>query len=195
MKKNLVEFLGTFFLVLAALLGGGPAAAATLVAMVYAGGHISGANYNPAVSLGLVIRGKLNAGDMVAYWVSQFVAALLAAFIAMHLKVPVHADYPYHMVHAIIAEVMGTFMLVFVVLNVATAKANEGNNYFGLAIGITVFGMATALGSTSGGAFNPAVALGVAMYSGDWAHLWIYIVGCFGGGLLAALVFNFLNAE
>lgn len=71
MKKYLVEFIGTFFLVLAALLGGGPAAAATLVVMVYAGGHISGANYNPAVSLGLVIRGKLDVADMIAYWISQ----------------------------------------------------------------------------------------------------------------------------
>ncbi len=194
MKKNLVEFIGTFFLVSAALLGGGPAAAATLVVMVYAGAHISGANYNPAVSLGLVIRGKLDVADMIAYWVCQFVAAICAAFLVTHLKGPGSVT-TFHLTHALVAEVLGTFALVFVVLNVATAKANAGNSYFGLAIGGTVLGMALAFGSFSGGAFNPAVALGVALYNNDWNHLWIYLVGCFGGGVLAAITFNFLNEE
>lgn len=194
MKKIIVEFIGTFFLVTAALLGGGVAAAATLIALVYAGGHISGANYNPAVSLALFIRGKLNAVDMLMYWASQFVAAACAAMLVCRLNGCGIAG-AIITKQALAAELLGTFALVFVVLNVATAKATEGNNYFGLAIGITVLGMATALGKFSGGAFNPAVALGVALNCNDWSHIWIYMVGCFGGGAIAAFAYKFLNND
>lgn len=196
MKKYLVEFIGTFFLVLAALLGGGPAAAATLVVMVYAGGHISGANYNPAVSLGLVIRGKLDVADMIAYWISQIIAGISAAFLVCYLKGACGTPVVIASTSAaMIAEFLGTFALVLVVLSVATSKETAGNQYFGLAIGGTVLGMALALGSFSGGAFNPAVALGIAFHNNDWSHIWIYMTSCFAGGLVAAFVYNFLNSD
>ena len=196
MKKYLVVFLGTFFLVLSALLGGGPAAAAVLVVMVYAGAHISGAHYNPAVSLGLLVRGKLSMTDMLGYWGSQVVGGVLAAMLACHLQgacgTPVAIA---NTSNAIIAEALGTFALAFVVITVATTKSLEGNQYFGLAIGGTVLAMALTLGSFSGGAFNPAVALGVAVHTNNFANLWIYLVSCLGGGLLAGYVYNFLNSE
>jgi len=100
-------------------------------------------------------------------------------------------------VKALIAEVLGTFALAYVVLNVATAKANTGNSYYGLAIGFTVAAMAYSLGTISGGAFfNPAVAVGISfMKMAVWSDIWIYLAGCFGGGLLAALVFKMNNPD
>lgn len=97
---------------------------------------------------------------------------------------------------ALIAEFLGTFALVFVVLNVATAKATAGNSYYGLAIGFTVTVMAFAFGGVSGGAFNPAVALGITvMHIARAANLWMYLVANFAGGALAAATFRFINPE
>ena len=95
-----------------------------------------------------------------------------------------------------IAEFLGTFALAYVVLNVATAKANTGNSYFGLAIGFTVLAMAFCFGDFSGGAFNPAVALGASiMKLFAWNNIWIYLVFCFAGGALAAIIFNLNNPD
>ena len=97
---------------------------------------------------------------------------------------------------AIVAEFLGTFALAYVVLNVATSKATSGNSYYGLAIGFTVMAMAYAFGPVSGGAFNPAVAIGICiMQMAGWSDIWIYMVGCFGGGLIAGLIFRLLNPE
>ncbi len=99
-------------------------------------------------------------------------------------------------VKALIAEVLGTFALAYVVLNVATAKANAGNSYFGLAIGFTVTVMAYSLGAFSGGAFNPAVAVGISfMKMAAWSDIWIYLAGCFAGAILAAVVFKINNPD
>jgi len=95
---------------------------------------------------------------------------------------------------ALIAEFLGTFALSYVVLNVATSKETAGNSYYGLAIGFTVLAMAYAFGSISGGAFNPAVAVGISiMQISSWGDIWIYLVGCFAGGLLAGIIFRVLN--
>jgi aquaporin Z len=97
---------------------------------------------------------------------------------------------------ALVAELLGTFALAYVVLNVATAKATAGNSYYGLAIGFTVTVMAFAFGGVSGGAFNPAVALGITvMHLAKTANLWIYLVANFTGGALAAVTFRFINPE
>jgi aquaporin Z len=95
---------------------------------------------------------------------------------------------------AIVAEFLGTFALAYVVLNVATSKETAGNSYYGLAIGFTVMAMAYAFGSISGGAFNPAVAVGICiMQLAGWSDIWIYMVGCFAGGLVAGGIFRLLN--
>src|SRR5438874_10732606 len=128
-----------------------------------AGGHISGGHYNPAVTLGVLIRGKLKPADVVPYWIAQFVGAVIAALLTikvLRLGAPVTAIAP-KMGPALLAEFLFTFALVYVVLNTATAEGTSGNSFYGLAIGMTVMTGAFAVGDISGGAFNPAVALGI----------------------------------
>lgn len=201
MMKYLVELIGTFFLVatvgftviepgagvLAPLVIG-----SALMVMVYAGGHVSGGHYNPAVTLAVWMRGRCPTADVPGYMIAQVAGALIAAFLVMFIKgtASVTASNP-DVVRAVIAELLFTFALCYVVLNVATAKATEGNSYFGLAIGFTVLVGAFAVGGVSGGAFNPAVAVGItAMGLSKIANIWVFLVGNFGGGALAALVFK-----
>lgn len=207
MKKYLVEFIGTFFLVLTVGMtvinpGGAGALAplaigSALMIMVYAGGHVSGGHYNPAVTLAVWLRGRCSAADVPAYWISQVLGALAASSLALYLKGnPVLTPSEVKIVPAFIAELVGTFALCYVVLNVATAKATGGNSNYGLAIGFTVMTMAFALGGVSGGAFNPAVAVGITTMSiAKSANLWIYCFGDIAGGALAALVFKLVNPE
>lgn len=208
MKKYITEFIGTFFLVLTvglAVNGGAGnmaplAIGAALMVMIYAGGHISGGHYNPAVTLAVLIRGRITTTEAIPYMIVQIVGAVAAAFTVKYLmgddKMPAEAVTNPAAAKAVIAEVLGTFALAYVVLNVATAKANAGNSYFGLAIGLTVTVMAYSLGSFSGGAFNPAVAVGISfMKMAAWSDIWIYLVGCFGGGLLAAMIFKLNNPD
>ena len=198
MKKYITEFIGTFFLVLTIGMAGNPLAiGAALMVMIYAGGHISGAHYNPAVTLAVLIRGRIAANEAIMYMVSQIIGAGIAALVVGVLReFPKEAMQDLDTTKALIAEVLGTFALAYVVLNVATAKANAGNSYYGLAIGFTVLAMAFALGPYSGGAFNPAVAVGATiMKSFMLKNIWIYLVGCFAGAVLAALVFNMNNPE
>jgi aquaporin Z len=198
MKKYITEFIGTFFLVLTVGLTGNPLAiGAALMVMIYAGGHISGGHYNPAVTLAVLIRRRIQTGDALVYMGSQLAGGFAAALIVSVFKeLPSETQQTLDTTKAIIAEVLGTFALAYVVLNVATAKANAGNSYFGLAIGFTVLAMAVCFGRYSGGAFNPAVAVGQSMMVAfEWSNIWIYLVGCFGGGALAALVFNMNNPD
>lgn len=205
MRKYITEFIGTFFLVLTIGLTATPAAGlglfavlaigSVLMVMVYAGGHISGAHYNPAVTLAVLIRGRINVGEAMVYMGSQLAGAVAAAFVVgIYIKAPEEAIQTLDTTKALVAELLGTFALAYVVLNVATAKANAGNSYFGLAIGFTVMAMAFAFGAYSGGAFNPAVAVGaLVMKAFELGNIWIYLVGCFGGAILAALVFKICN--
>ena len=200
MKKVLTEFIGTFFLVMGAALGNGVGAALALMVMIYAGGHISGAHYNPAVSLAIYIRGKMSVGDMIGYWMSQLAGGILAALVvanvfgiegASNCAVPDDGT-----IRGLIAELLGTFALAYVVLNVATAKGTAGNSFYGLAIGGTVWAMATAIGPFSGGAYNPAVAIALSIQkSFCWSQIWIYLVGTFAGAALAAFVFRYNNPD
>jgi len=198
MKKYLTEFIGTFFLVLTVGLTGDPLAiGSVLMVMIYAGGHISGGHYNPAVTLAVLIRGRIATGEAAVYMGSQLLGAVAAALlVGVFRELPAAANQPIDQTKAIIAEVVGTFALAYVVLNVATAKSNAGNSYFGLAIGFTVLAMAYVFGSYSGGAFNPAVAVGATfMKAFEWSHIWIYLLGCFGGAALAAIVFRINNSD
>jgi aquaporin Z len=207
MSKYLTEFIGTFFLVFTVGLsviepGAGAMAplaiGSVLMVMIYAGGHISGAHYNPAVTLGVLIRGKIEIKDAVPYWIAQFVAAFIAALLVTYLKgdAAMTAIKPmeHDVMKSLLVEFLFTFALVFVVLNVATSDATAGNSYFGLAIGFTVVAGAYTVGSVSGGAFNPAVALGISkMGLSSMSNIWIYFVGNFAGGIIAAVVFKMLN--
>jgi len=200
MKKVITEFIGTFFLVMGAILGGGLGAALALMVMIYAGGHISGAHYNPAVSLAVWIRGKMSIGEMLGYWMSQLAGAILAALLVANVfntegtaVCIIPGD---GIIKGLIAEIVGTFALAYVVLNVATAKGTAGNSFYGIAIGGTVLAMATVIGKFSGGAYNPAVAVGLLIQKTFCAsQIWIYVVGCFGGAALAAFVFRMNNPD
>ena len=140
------------------------AAGATLMVMIYAGGHISGGHYNPAVTLAVLVRGRIGIPDAVAYWIAQVAGGVIAGALARAVVNPAtvktltlsgHTE-----VAAAVVELLITFALCYVVLNVATSKDQPGNQFFGLAIGFTVAAGAFAVGGISGGAFNPAVTLG-----------------------------------
>jgi len=164
--------------------------------MVFAGGHISGAHYNPAVTLGVLIRGKLKAADVIPYWIAQCVAAAVAAIVVskiLRAGVAVTPIAP-KLGPALLAEFLFTFALVYVVLNAATAEGTSGNSFYGLAIGMTVMTGAFAVGDISGGAFNPAVAIGISILGiSTWNNIWIYLVADFAAALAAAIVFNLIN--
>ena len=208
MKKPLIEFIGTFFLVSTVgntvINPGGagnlaPIAIGTiLMVMVFAGGHISGGHYNPAVTLAVLLRGKCPLRDAITYWIAQILAAFVATAVVSFLKgyPPIPAPGEYHPERALVAELIGTFALAFVVLNVATAKDTEGNSFYGLAIGFTVLAQAFAVGAVSGGAFNPAVATGIMTFGlVSWSHFWVYLIGDLGGAALAAAVFLYTNPK
>ena len=154
MRKYTTEFIGTFFLVLVvALTGNAAAIGVTLMVMIFAGGHISGAHYNPAVTVAVLLRGKISSQDAIAYMVVQVIAAIIAALIAIWYMGDMGAatmDLSGKVVKAFVGELMGTFALAYVVLNVATSKGTTGNSFYGLAIGLTVFAMASMFGSISG---------------------------------------------
>jgi aquaporin Z len=205
-RKLAVEFIGMFMFVFTVGMATNKAGAGTLaplaigsalMVMVFAGGHISGGHFNPAVSTAVLLRGRMNSSDYGAYMVTQFIAAVLAG-----LTVRVVGGHEPHASVAgagrmLIAEFLFTFALAWVVLNVATAKGTEGNSFYGLAIGFTVVTGAFAVGGISGGAFNPAIALG-AMVTGlfKWSNIWIYLLADFLGGAAAAYAFlHVLPAE
>jgi aquaporin Z len=207
MRKYITEFIGTFFLVLIILVSGHPvsplqplAIGSILMVMIFAGGHVSGGHYNPAVTLAIWLRGKITMGEAIPYMIAQIVGGIVAAFLAVWLTNMNMEGNPMDLgdttLKALAAEIVGTFALAYVVLNVATTRGTTGNSFYGLAIGFTVFACATALGPISGGAFNPAVAISLTVVKVfAWENIWVYLVGCFGGGILAALIFNFINVE
>ena len=140
------------------------------MAMVYMGGHASGAHYNPAITLALVMRGAAPVGDLVSYWAAQLVGGAGAAFVAQYITgkpVPIHPGAGVAIVPALLVEVLWTFALTLVVLNVATSRRTEGKGYYGLAIGFTVVSAAFAGGGISGGAFNPAVGTPLTLAGGE----------------------------
>jgi aquaporin Z len=205
-RKVVVEFIGTFFLVftVGATVRSGAALAplaigAALMVMVYAGGHISGGHYNPAVTLAALARGRIDPTDAFYYWIAQLAGGLGAALVvrAVVSASQAHAVAPvgHAMASALVVELLFTFALAYVVLNVATSKDNSENSFYGLAIGFTVMVGAVAVGGISGGAFNPAVVVGgAAMGLFAWSTL-IYLVVQLLAGAAAGLVFRVLNPE
>jgi aquaporin Z len=210
MNKYVVEFIGTFFFVFTignvVINPGGAgglapiAIGAALMVMIFAGGHISGAHYNPAVTLAVFLRGKCEAKDVGPYMGAQILAAVVAALLVLYLKGPdaeiAASDLQSVLPQALLVETLFTFALAYVVLNVATAKGTDGNSFYGLAIGFTVMIGAFAVGGISGGAFNPAVAFGISVMGlSSWGNIWIFLVANFLGGALAAFVFKFVNGS
>lgn len=204
MRSYITEFIGTFFLCLmVGLAGGGTLGAIAiggmLMVMIFMGGHISGAHYNPAVSLAVFLRGKLKPADFVPYLVAQVAAGISAAmivrYVILHAPVDGKVISADKIAAALTVEFLITFALALVVLNVATAKGTSGNSFYGLAIGFTVVAGAIAGGGISGGAYNPAVGAAVAAMGGPVQNIWIHTVGPLAGGAVAAMVFKVQNPE
>jgi aquaporin Z len=206
--KYAVEAIGTFFLVFtvgAAVGSGSPLAplgiGAVLMVMIYAGGHLSGGHYNPAVTMAVLVRRRITLREAVGYWIAQLGAGLLAAVVVRTVIDPAHAAVGATMslngrtmLAAFVVELLFTFALCYVVLNVATSKDNRDNSFYGLAIGFTVVAGAVAVGAISGGAFNPAVSLGAAvMGMFAWPTLWVYLVAQVLAGIAAGFMFVALN--
>lgn len=205
--KALTELVGTFFFLSVIALSGkagafGPLAIGlALTAMVYMGGHISGAHYNPAVSFGAFLRGKMLAREMVIYWAAQLVGALLAFtfgyFVTGHSG-GIHPGAGVQVLQALGVEVVFTAALVVVILNVAFTKATHGNSFYGIAIGLTIAAAVFVGGPISGGAYNPAVGFGATVGSawfggGGWSDLWIYVVGPLIGSAIGVGI-NYVQA-
>jgi aquaporin Z len=215
MKKTLTEFIGTFFLVLVICLttsnpnGGTPMApiaiGLTLMVMVYMGGHISGAHYNPAVTMAVLMLKRIELKEALGYWIFQIAGACAAAYVFwLVFHVNMHGPAPqtgfYHNIKPLMLEMLFTFALASVVLNSAVSKKTGGNSFYGLAIGATVTAGAFAAGPISGGAFNPAVGIGpnlvnAIMSGGSMHHVWIYIAGPLAGAVVAAMIFAFTNEK
>jgi aquaporin Z len=204
-KSYVTEVIGTFFLVFTiGMTAVHPtpfapiAIGSALMIMVYMGGHISGAHYNPAVSISLAMRGALEWRELIPYLVAQVVGALLAAVAVYAITGGTFAPAPgaeAGVMAVLLSEVLFTFALVLVIMNVATHPATEGNSYYGFAIGFTVATGAFAVGGVSGGAFNPAVGIGpiaidTFVAGGSMGALWYYLVGPILGGALAVPVFR-----
>jgi aquaporin Z len=212
LRRLSAEFIGTFFLVLAICMTTYAKVSADiqplaiglmLIGLIYANGYISAAMFNPAVTFAFWLRGRIATKDALAYAVVQFIAGIAAAGLTIGLTSAKAITYPiatppqyFAVIPALLAEITGTFILGWVILNVATSKTIEGNSFYGLAIGTTVVGLIYTFGSVSGSVLNPAVAIGLSIAQiSNWANLWIYLVGSFGGAALAALAYRFINRE
>ncbi len=199
MPKAFTELVGTFFFLTVIALSGHAGALAplaiglALTAMVYMGGHVSGAHYNPAVSFGAFLRGKMPASEMLIYWAAQLVGAALAftfGYVVTGRSGGIHPGSGVQVLQALGVEIVFTAALVIVILNVAFSRATHGNSFYGIAIGLTIVAAAFVGGPISGGAYNPAVGFGATLGSawfgsGGWSDLWIYVVGPLVGSAIA----------
>jgi aquaporin Z len=210
MNKYLTEFIGTFFLCLCVGLVVAHAfpipvlpIGLMLMAMVYMGGHISGGHYNPAVSLAAMMHGDLPSGQFLPYMVSQFLGAIAAGMLTGVLTGDVVSPAPnpdVNILLAVLTELLFTFALCLVVLNVGSNPKTQGNSFYGIAIGFTVVAGGAASANISGGAMNPAVGAGLGLVDGimggaPLGHIWIYLVGPVLGGALASAVYTLQNKE
>ena len=198
MKRYLFEFIGTFFLVMTIGLTGNPLAIGIMLAvLVYMGGHISGAHYNPAVTISIYLKKLISKQVAIKYILVQIAASTFASAVIYFLTQDLLKVAPSETAtipQIIISEFLFTFLLVLVILNVATNKKTEGNSYYGLAIGFTVMASAYCVGGISGGAFNPAVGLGPEITSFlitkdiNLFNSLIYLIVPTFGGIIAYIV-------
>jgi aquaporin Z len=205
-RKYGAEFIGTFFLVFTVCAtgrSGSPLAplaiGAVLAALVFATGHTSGGLLNPAMTLAVFLRGRLPVRDIGPYMAAQVVGALAAAGLARFMidaKPVALTASGRGLVAAFVAELLFTFALAYVVLNVATSKDHPNNSFYGLAIGFIVLAGAVAVGGLSGGAFNPAVGIGLCLAGlARWSMVWVYIVATLAGAAGAAAAFRALHPD
>ncbi len=210
-SQYVAEFIGTFFLVffgcgsaIIANMGGSPVLipfvfGAVVSVMIYAVGHISGAHFNPAVTISFWAIKRFPAFRVPGYIISQTLGALAAAFVLKliwgHtstslgetlLSIPLWSGFA--------VEFILSFVLMFVITSVATDSRAEGQ-MAGIAIGFIVMLCAAVGGSSTGASMNPARSIGPAIASGNFTHLWVYIVSCTLGAILGALVYDWIRCQ
>ena len=201
-RKLVVEFVGMFLFMFTVGMATNEAGAgvlaplaigSALMVMVFAGGHVSGGHFNPAVSTAVFLRGRMAATEFLPYVVTQVAAAVIAGLLVRYVGGSESATPVASAGKMLVAEFIFTFALAWVVLNVATARGTNGNSFYGLAIGFTVLTGAFAVGGISGGAFNPAIAIG-AMVTGlfEWSNIWVYLLADFLGAATAAYMFLYV---
>lgn len=206
MNRYVVEFIGTFFLMFTVgvvvsdnSIGNFAPLAVGLVltAMVFAGGHISGAHYNPAVTISFWLEGRFSSADIVPYIISQVAGATVAAFLVLFMAENKSVEIiQVDTLKAFIAETIFTFALVFVILNVAISRGTSGNSFYGLAIGFIVAAGIFSVGKISGAIFNPAVAVGITTVGiSELSSIWIYFISNITGAVLATTMFKLTEKE
>lgn len=204
MKKYLSEGIGTFILMLTMVMTANNGTAnlsplalgLVLTGLTYAGWNVSNAHYNPAVTLAVLMRGKIDRTDALYYVIAQMAGGVLAALFGVFLlncsgaaTIATHVNK--NGLCALVAEFLGAFALVYVILNTAYTRAGTGNSYYGLAIGSTLTGVIWTLGSISGGVFNPALAFGASIAGMfEWGDFWVYLIGALMGAAAAASAFQ-----
>lgn len=200
MNAYLTEAVGAFFLTLVIALSTGSVApiaiGAILIAMVYMGGAISGGHYNPAVTIAVLVRGSIEKVVAMKYIVAQVLGAALAGLVYTQLTGSLFFPVPAAdatTTNILLVEVLFTFALATTVITVGVSEKTKGNHYFGLAIGLVILAAAVAGGPISGGVYNPAVALGPALFRVQkikeiLPHLILYLVGPSVGGIIAGMV-------
>ena len=214
LRSCICEFIGTFFLCFAVGLGkvadtsAGVAIGLMLGVYVYAFGHISGANFNPAVSLALFFRGKLNFTATIVYVIVQIIAGFVGGAVSDGLIndgiVEASNDhYTFNAPHidddhtgwALFLELLFTFMLVSCVLHTATTKAQAGNHFYGGAIGMSVTASAGLIGNITGCALNPAVGIGLPIIHNKADNFWVYVIGPVRFVFLSRILFETLSVS
>lgn len=205
MKRLSMEFLGTFFFVLAVALTNNPIAiGCMLMAVVYIGGYISGAHYNPLLSFAINRIGRLNSRDLLLYWGAQLLGGCAAFALAAFLKGAIAIPAPgtgVSLVQAFFVEILLSFIFALLVLTVAMTDKFKNSHIFGFAIGFAIPALVAVGGPISGGVFNPAIALGanlVGLAKGmavQWSHVGMYVIGALVGGFLAAHAFSYFQEK
>lgn len=212
MKRYVTEFIGTFFLVAVICLTTGNflapiAVSSLLIALIYMGYSVSGAHYNPATTLAILILKKISFKEASIYVLVQLAAGCAGAFVYFFVWGR-NSGFPrpnmeINLLKPLFLEAIFTFIMILVILYVAASRKTAGNSYYGLAIGVVVTGIAITSGEISAGVFNPAVGLGPMAIDtlfgscscNPFEYGWIYLAGPLSGSAIAAMTFRFLSPE
>lgn len=205
-KKLFAEFLGTFTLIFlgagaivsgkADLVGVAFAHGLAIFVMVSAVGAISGGHFNPAVSAAMLVTKKINIQDFVYYVISQLVGASVASLALNFIYGNSNGSGLTQISEGtstsagLLAEILGTALLVFVIFGAAVDGRSTIKKIAGLPIGLTITAIIFSVGPITGAALNPARWFGPALVSGDWTNAWLYIFGPVVGAVFAALTYT-----
>lgn len=225
MKKNLAEFIGTFWLVLGGcgsavlaagfpdvgigLLGVSLAFGLTVITIAYGLGHISGAHLNPAVTVGLYMGGRIPMKEVFPYIVSQILGGIAAAGVLYFIVTGNgseiggfaangygdHSPGGYSLQAAILTEFVMTFMFLMVILGATDARAPKG--FAGLAIGLLLTLIHLISIPVTNTSVNPARSISQALFVGDWAlsQLWVFIIVPIAGAAVAGMVYKYFEKD